>query len=95
MRYLDNYLDGSTPLIRDFSLHKGFWAWWNLQYRIIDEAFIKKFQNSSLNKEKLLKYYINMHLAIDKHIDRIVWKMVEESRDKMIENLIKKEVNNG
>lgn len=91
--YLESYLDNSVLLVRDFSLHAGFWSWWKMQYNIVDEAFLHKFKNSSLNNQKLLNYYIHTHLAIDKHIDRVVWQMVEEKRDEMIQNLIKKEVN--
>ncbi len=94
MSYLDKYLDSNIPLIRDFSIHAGFWSWWKMQYRLIDEKFLYKFTNTSLNRHKLIQYYIHMHLAIDKHVDRVVWQMIEDRRDEMISKLIKKEVSN-
>ncbi len=95
LSYLDNYLEGSDSLIHDFSCHAGFWSWWKMQYRLVDEAFLHKFKHSTLNKGKLTQYYIHIHLAIDKHIDKVVWHMVERRRDEMINELIKKEVKNA
>jgi hypothetical protein len=92
--YLENYLNHSKLLVRDFSLHAGFWSWWKLQYRLVDEAFLRRYRNTNYPARQLVEFYIHSHLAMDKHIDRVVWKMVEEKRDEMIHKLIKKEVNN-
>ena len=91
--YLESYLDKNVMLVRDFSLHAGFWSWWKLQYTLVDEAFVHRYQKSEAPTGQLIEFYIHSHLAIDKHIDRVVWQMVEEKRDEMIQNLIKKEVN--
>ncbi len=92
MTYLEQYLDNSIPLIQDFATHKGFWNWWRRQFDIVDMTFIYRYENSSENIHTLREYYIHMHLVADKHIDKVLWEMIEEERDQMTHKLIKQEV---
>ncbi len=87
--YLEKYLDGNQPLINDFATHRGFWNWWRMQYRIVDDLFNRRYIRELHRSTQLMEAYIQMHLSMDKHIDRVVWEMIEESRDQMIHQLIK------
>jgi hypothetical protein len=94
--YLDIYLGGDKKIIRDFEYSREFWNWWRMQYRLVDEVFLEKYceYNRANDTEhfSLLKIYINMHLSIEKKIDKVIWELIEDSRDKMIQDVIKNKV---
>ena len=93
MQYLENYLDGNRNLVNDFAKHPGFWNWWKRQYDIVDTAFLGTYQDTDFDTYQLHGFYIQMHLTMDKHIDKVLWDMIESDRDAMTHQLIKKEVN--
>jgi len=89
LAYLDVYLGGNQALINDFATHKQYWSWWKLQYAIIDEAWLKVHAYNGEKGVNLLRTYTYMHINMKKDIDKVVWQSMQESRDNMIQEIIK------
>lgn len=92
MAYLDIYLNGDDKLISDFAAHKQYWNWWKLQYAIIDEAWLKTHAHAGEKGLDLLRTYTYMHVNMKRDIDAVVWHSMQESRDNMIQEIIKEAV---
>lgn len=96
MEYLFEFTGGDEAMIDEICKARIFWNWWKLQYKILDELFLRKIDETSDRPQlhtELIDAYDSIHILCGLYIDRVVFQKIYDDSARMITEVVKRKVN--